>query len=200
MTVTVSPIRAPQQISEPGPFSRYPGRFIGPTAPAQVATLALTEPGEPFDPDGLVVVYEGQIDNEGNTGVFARIISSSGALFPEINVASFFGAKNASVASLQAEPFEDQVENFRQRFVVVHREGPFGDGQEKIYADIYSNHGRRLDGVLIAESKEGKLPVRQQLAPSIAIKDPPMTTVHWITVGSRWFGAAGSRGVWAGDH
>jgi hypothetical protein len=161
MTVTVSPIRAPQLISEPSPFSRYLGRFIGPTAPAQVATLAF--PLGP-DPDGLVVVYEGQIDNDGTKAVFARIISSSGALLPEITVAT--GAETASVASLPSE----QIENYRDRFVVVFRSHlPKGD----ILAQFHRNDGISFYDIWIAEGSPPPLvPTLWQLAPSIAIKGP----------------------------
>jgi hypothetical protein len=99
MTVTVSPIGTAHVISAPSTFPRFLGRFAG-IAPAQVAPLDFNI-GSGRTDSGVVVVYEGQVDVNAEKQVFARTVSSRGALGTEIVVAQ--SAELASVASMTFE-------------------------------------------------------------------------------------------------
>ena len=99
MTVTVSPIGTAHLISEQQAHSHGFGQISG-IAPAQVAPLHF-DIGTRRADSGVVVVYEGQVDVNAEKQVFARTVSSRGALEAEIVV-----AQNAELASVASMTFE----------------------------------------------------------------------------------------------
>jgi hypothetical protein len=179
MTVTVSPMGAAHLISDPSTFPRFLGRFAG-TAPAQVAPLDFPIGPNPTDPNSVVVVYEGQVDINAERRVFARIVSSKGALGPEILVEN--GAESASVASMTYEH-----PGFRDFFAVVFRKS------EHILARLFKNDGSAMglaikiaDGGYFDFSKgffRGLFGYTFNVGPSIAINSywdaGPRFTVVW---------------------
>jgi hypothetical protein len=112
MTVTVSPVRAAEQISEPSTFPRFLGRFSGPIAPAQVSSLDFPVGPNRYEPGGIAVVYEGPNGEENQ--VIARVISPHGVLGREIAM-----AESGGVASVTSMALPKQRYYGKDHFVVV---------------------------------------------------------------------------------
>jgi hypothetical protein len=186
MTVTVSPIGTAHVISAPSTFPRFLGRFAG-IAPAQVAPLDFNI-GSGRTDSGVVVVYEGQVDVNAEKQVFARTVSSRGALGTEIVV-----AQSAELASVASMTFEHP--GVRDFFGVAFRAN-----SGEIVARFFKNDGTPMNsGLASVIADEGVIyqgllyhSSRVNRGPSVALST--LTTMRGLC--SRWCGVAGSkRGV-----